>query len=154
MLKIVTGDLFDAEETYLCHQCNCVTNRAAHLAKAVFQKFPYSDVYTNRVIHNKPGTIAVKGDGGNQRFVVGLFGQYYPGYSKYPTSERDRYQARLSYFKSCLEYLKELKGSFAFPWRIGCGAAGGDWIQYLKAIRNFEKSIEGTVIVYRLPGVK
>jgi hypothetical protein len=45
-------------------------------------------------------------------------------------------------------------GSFAFPWRIGCGAAGGDWVRYLKAIRAFSEMIDGDVTVYKLPDAK
>lgn len=153
MLKIVTGDLFEATEGYLCHQCNCVTNRAAHLAKAVFDRFPYADVYTGRKIHDNPGTVRLCGEG-DQRRVVALFGQYYPGFSRFPNSKKDGYEARFYYFQECLEQLEELKGSFAFPWRIGCGAAGGDWVRYLREIKSFAERIDGDVTVYRLEGAK
>jgi len=153
MLKIITGDLFESTETFLCHQCNCVTTRSAHLAKAVFNKYPYSDVYTDRKIHDVPGTVSLTGTG-DQRMVVALFGQYYPGFSRFPNSRKDGGEARLHYFQECLEQLEQLEGDFAFPWRIGCGAAGGDWVRYLKEIKAFSERIDGNITVYRLEGAK
>jgi len=150
MIKVVQGNLFQSKETYLCHQCNCVTNRSKHLAKSVFTRFPYADIYSLRGEHSQPGTIEIRGDGKSQRFVIGMLGQYYPGRSKYPNASRDGTQARLTYFKDCLEKMESLEGSFAFPWRIGCGAAGGDWEEYLDAIKEFEATIKGDVTIYKL----
>lgn len=152
MFNLVEGDLFDANETYLVHQCNCVTNRSAHLAQAVFEKYPYADVYTGRQNHDTPGTILVRGNGKDRRFVVAMLGQYYPGFSRFPG--KDGYGARLSYFKCCLNDMTKLKGDFAFPWRIGCGAAGGKWEEYWEALIRFEQFIAGNVTVYKLPGAE
>jgi|SRR6185369_1222853 hypothetical protein len=158
MIEIVTGDLFDAKEKYLCHQCNCVTNRAAHLAKDVFARYPYADVYTGRTTHDKPGTIIVKGNGQDQRYVIALLGQYYPGKSKYPNSTLDGILTRQNYFYKCLLRIAQLPNleSVAFPWRIGCGAAGGIWENYLGNITNFANHIESTqgakVVIYQREG--
>lgn len=62
-LVIKAGNLLDANETYLCHQTNCVSRRAAHCAKAVFDRFPYANVYKNRIGSSVPGSILVRGDG-------------------------------------------------------------------------------------------
>jgi hypothetical protein len=153
MLKIVTGDLLRATEKYLCHQCNCITTRSKHLAKTVFTALPYANIYSERKEPSKPGTIIIKGDGKSERQVVNMLGQYYPG-SKYPNSNKDGCKARFNNFKSCLEKMKKLEGDFAFPWRIGCGAAGGDWDLYLGAIREFEQGIAGNVTIYKLGATK
>lgn len=150
MLQIVTGDLLDCKEKYLCHQTNCVTNRSKYLAKSVFVRFPYADIYSARKSPSSPGSIAIKGDGVDQRIVINLLGQYYPG-CKYPNSKKDGNSARVSYFKSCLDLMKHLDGDFAFPWRIGCGAAGGDWNTYLGLLTEFEDGIEHNVVIYKLP---
>lgn len=161
MIEIISGDLMNATETYLCHQCNCITNRSAHLAKAVFKQFPYADVYTKREKPSQPGTIEICGSnweaggkGYKERPVIAMFGQYYPGKTKYPSSKKDGLQARLNYFEACLERMKHLDGSFAFPWRIGCGAAGGDWEKYLNAIKNFSEKNSLMVNIYRLGSEK
>ncbi len=157
MLEIITGDLFEATEKYLCHQCNCVTNKAAHLAFDVFEKYPYADIYAPRTVPDKPGHIIIRGNGEDQRFVVAMLGQYYPGWSKFPKSSLDGIPVREKYFHQCLLRLAKVPEleSVAFPWRIGCGAAGGDWERYLGAITNFaqyvgEQGVE--VKIYRREG--
>lgn len=152
MFKIKTGDLLQATETYLCHQCNCVTNRSKYLSKAVFTTFPYADIYSRRIKPNKPGDVIIKGDGKAQRYVINMLGQYYPG-CKYPNSKKDGANARLIYFKTCLEKMKILKGDFAFPCYIGCGAAGGTWNLYLETLKTFEETIKGDVAIYKLKNV-
>jgi O-acetyl-ADP-ribose deacetylase (regulator of RNase III) len=155
MIEIVTGDLFAAKEKYLCHQCNCVTNKAAHLSKDVFKHYPYADIYSGRVDPNKPGTIDVKGNGQDQRYIINLLGQYFPGKPKYPLSSLDGFLVREKYFHQCLLRIAKIENleSVAFPWRIGCGAAGGDWDHYLGTITNFANYIEekqnATVSIYR-----
>ena len=149
-LKIIRGDLLKAHETYLCHQCNCISQRSAHLSHAVFQSFPHADVYSGREIPDKPGTIKIRGNNTDQRYVINMFGQYYPG-KKYPNSKKDGREKRAEFFNLCLNQMNDLQGDFAFPWRIGCGAAGGDWDRYLNMLRNFADDIEGNVTIYRLP---
>lgn len=157
MIEIVTGDLFEATEKYLVHQCNCVTNKAAHLAKDMFDKFPHADIYSPRTAPDKPGHIIIKGNGQDERYVVALLGQYYPGKARYPLSSLDGIPVREKYFYHALLRLAKEPAleSIAFPWRIGCGAAGGDWEHYLEMITNFANYV-GTkdvkVRIYRREG--
>lgn len=156
MIEIVRGDIFDSKDKYLCHQCNCVTNRAAHLAKDVFEHYPYADIYAPRTEPDIPGTIIIRGDGEDQRYVVALLGQYYPGSPKYPNSDRDGTVARQKYFHKTLLRLAAIPNleTIAFPWKIGCGAAGGDWEYYHGTIKNFATYVEAIqkakVKIYRL----
>jgi hypothetical protein len=40
----------------------------------------------------------------------------------------------------CLESITELKPkSIGFPWKIGCGLAGGDWKTYYSVILEWSK---------------
>lgn len=155
MIEIITGSIFDAKEKYICHQCNCVTKRSAHLAKDMFAQFHYADVYSGRVNPDTPGHIIVKGNGNDQRYVIALFGQYYPGFPKYPDSKLDGYEAREKYFYQALLRVAQIPNleSIAFPWKVGCGAAGGNWKHHLGNIENFTKYVEqsqGTkVVIYQ-----
>ena len=71
MIEIITGDLLEAKEKYIAHQCNCLTQNSAGTAKAIFDKFPYANTYERRIKDengettniDKPGTIIVLGDG-------------------------------------------------------------------------------------------
>lgn len=157
MIEIVTGDLFDAKEKYLVHQCNCVTNKAAHLAFDVFEKYPYANIYSPRTEPDKPGHILIRGNGKDERYVVAILGQYYPGRPKFPKSTLDGIPAREKYFYHGLLRLAQVPGleSVAFPWRIACGAAGGDWEHYLEMINNFAKYVDTQgvkVTIYRREG--
>lgn len=153
-IEIITGDLLDAKEQYIVHQCNCITNKAAHLAKSVFDRFPYADIYVARTVPDQPGHFIVRGDGKDQRYVIALLGQYYPGSPKYPNSKLDGTRAREVYFHHSLLRLARLPKveSIAFPWKIGCGAAGGNWKNYLGTLTNFAGFIAGKgtrVVIYQ-----
>src|SRR5271169_627912 len=157
MIEIITGDLFEAKEKYIVHQCNCITNKAAHLAKDMFDKFWHSDIYTCRTGPDKPGHIIIRGNGQDQRYVVALLGQYYPGRPKFPLSSLDGTAVREKYFYHALLRLAQVPDleSIAFPWRVACGAAGGEWEHYLGMITNFaqyvgEKGVK--VRIYRRNG--
>lgn len=160
MIEIVTGSIFDAKEKYICHQCNCVTKKAAHLSKDMFAHFPHADVYTGRTTPNVPGTIAIRGNGLDQRYVINIFGQYYPGEPKDAESELDGYLAREKHFYHGLLRIAKIPDleSVAFPWKVGCGAAGGDWKIFQGNINNFAKYVSekfGTkVVIYRRAGDK
>jgi O-acetyl-ADP-ribose deacetylase (regulator of RNase III) len=158
-IKLVKGNLLDAKEQFVCHQCNCVTRWAAHLAKDVFQRFPHADVYPPRIplgYRDQPGTIKVCGDGNDQRFVIAMFAQVYPGSSKAGyTSDVDSIPSRARYFKECLDKMANglTMASVAFPWQIGCGAAGGDWGTYVDMICDFSDKTIADVTIYKLPGL-
>jgi len=146
---IVFGDLFKSDAKYICHQCNSFTENGAHLAKAMFEKFPHADIYKNRngkdlpIKGETPGNIIIRGDGKDKRFVINMIGQWYPGRTKYPNSKKDGSAARLRAFKECLDKIVDITDldSIAFPWKIGCGAAGGDWMQYQRAIEEFAERV-------------
>jgi O-acetyl-ADP-ribose deacetylase (regulator of RNase III) len=158
MIEIITGDLLEATEQYIAHQCNCLTQNSAGTAKSIFDKFPYANTYANRTEPDKMGSIKILGNGQDQRFVINMFAQYYPGKSKFPKSTLDGTAVRLDCFYKCLLRVARLPDleSIAFPWRIGCNLGGGDWAAYLGTITNFAQYVEekqGTrVVIYRREG--
>jgi len=158
MLEIVTGSIFDSKEKYIVHQTNCITTRSAGIAKEIFDRYSYANLYSNRIKPDTPGTIIVRGNGLDQRYVIGLMGQYYPGKPKYPDAELDGIIARKKYFHKALMAIARIPDleSVAFNWRIGCKLAGGDWEYNLGTITNFAKYVDekfGTkVVIYRPDG--
>jgi len=44
-MKIVRGNILDATDPVIAHQCNCVSTKAAGLAAQIFDRFPLSDTY-------------------------------------------------------------------------------------------------------------
>jgi hypothetical protein len=152
---VVDGNLLDANDRYIAHQCNCVTDRAAGLAAAIFARFPHANIYIGRTTHDVPGTIEIRGqDGTNARPVIAIFGQVYPGKPRYPNSSTDGPAARERYFAAALDRIAALSGllSVGFPWEIGCGMAGGQWPRYRAMIDRFADANPcAKVTIYRLP---
>lgn len=139
MLRIV-GDLCSLNADYICHQCNCVTSGIGmYLAKTIFTKFPYANVYKdrNKRVRDTPGTICIKGDGRTERYIINMFAQYYPNTARYPN---DSTELRQKWFLMCLDKMAkcvQYGASVAFPERIGCNSAGGDWNVYYAMITKF-----------------
>jgi len=159
MIEIITGSLLDATEKYIVHQTNCIsTGSAAGIAKAIFDKYPYADCYADRKEPAKPGTIDIRGNGIDKRYVINLCGQNYPGKIVYPKSSTDGVAAREKYFYHGLLRIAKISEleSIAINWRIGCGIAGGDWGHYFQMLVNMEKYLNekyGTIVrIYRLAG--
>lgn len=145
-VKIVQGDLLTSTEQYLVHQCNCVTKRAAYLAKAIFTKYPWADIYRTRISPDRPGTIIIREQG--EKYIIALLGQYLPG----TPSKKDPAYKRIKYFQSGLLEIEKIQDleSIAFPYGIGCGAAGGDWVLYQEMIKQFSKRVTADVVIYKL----
>lgn len=136
------GDILYAEEDYICHQCNCVTVKSKGLSSQIFTNFPETDTYKyHSYLKSTPGTIKIF----HRLGIINMFAQYQPG--KVVSEKQDR----VMWFKRCLD--KILKhtpenSSFAFPYGIGCGLAGGDWKTYLALLRDFSK--HRNVVIYKL----
>lgn len=148
MIETITGDLLVAPEKYIVHQTNCVSmGRAGGLAYFLFKQFPYADCYSDRAESSVPGTLDIRGDGINDRLVVNLHGQYFPGGpldDEDGTEYLDTAYRRQKYFHKALLRLAKVENleSVAFPYCIGCGIAGGDWTWYEGTINNFAKYIK------------
>jgi len=143
--KIIEGDLLEHKQDYLIHQTNCIAIKYHGLSEQVFKKYPEANLYEKRrkiqkkggnkfVGRGVPGTIQVHDCG-----VINLIGQYYTGTARFPP--KDTPEKRFKWFKRCLKRLsihfKDKETSIAFPYKIGCGLAGGDWKKYRKAIEDF-----------------
>jgi len=152
-MKIVSGNILEAEEKYIVHQLNCVSIGAGGLAYHLFDKFPYADVYKTRSESNPhrvdtPGDIVICGNDIDQRYVIGIYGQYYPGSSN---SSNDTEEMRKQWFFQGLKKIRKIPNieSIAFPARIGCGLAGGDWNFYYNLLEKFSESLPNTdVTIY------
>lgn len=140
------GDIINATEDYICHQCNCVSTGAAGLAKALFNKYKWANTYIHRTPDeefkhfDKPGTVAVMHNGvPDIPNIVNMYAQYRPG-KPHKTSIMDGREARLKYFESCLNHMMRFvrePSSFSFPYGIGCGLAEGNWDDYHARIQWF-----------------
>jgi hypothetical protein len=143
---ITNDDILNSKEKYIAHQCNCVVNNPKGLAKSIFDKYPYADIYSSRKNKDIPGHNIICS--GNDKIIINMLAQYYPGKSKY---NNDSVPNRLQWFRDCLNEisnipdLKNKKESLAIPFNIGCGLAGGNWDDYYSIIK--EQNIN--IVLYK-----
>lgn len=162
IIEIKKGDLLDATEKIIAHQCNCVTVRSHGLSAAIAKKWPWADMYSKRCpisrkncasIPDIPGTTKIMTDPNDEhgQQIACLFGQWTPGkpnaFSRYyPKTYPDDRAARLTYFSRSLTSLehyceKNNIEKIAMPFKIGCGLAGGNWNDYEQMLENSTLSI-------------
>lgn len=153
MLYEVEGDLVKEEKyNIICHQTNCMGVMKSGIALQIAVRYPAvamrnSDYCEKR---NPLGTILpVKI--GPERICVNLYGQYNYGRNKRFTD----YEA----FQSALDKLAERLNkstipdswTIGFPYRIGCGLAGGAWNEIYPMIIEFSNKVAQDVYIVRLP---
>lgn len=165
-LKVINGSLLDATTEYIVQQTCCTALRPHGLSETIAKRWSSVDPYGKRTKYkgnwatadSRPavGSIQVYPNPDGPQ-VICAFAQYTHGKpGKYqdplmiPVS--DTTDDRLLNFKVCLERIAELKPkSLGFPWKIGCGLAGGNWSQYFDAIHTWaSKHPETQVIFYKL----
>jgi hypothetical protein len=170
-IEIKHQTIVAATEDYIVHQCCCTACKPHGLSATLAAAFPHSNIYALRKPiapgrnfsrpEDRPtaGTAKILGNGSTERYVAALFGQVAMGTpGRYnacglPDSAIDRQK----YFKSALDdlskqiSLQEQTASLAFPYKIGCGLAGGDWGIYSKLLETW--SLENpslTIVLYRV----
>jgi len=160
LLKIVEGDLLTAKEEYICQQTNCISINARGLSETIRLKFGVDPYSHRRSLHGRnhaipedcdiPGTIKVLSNGENK--VICMFAQYGMGEPfSYGNNIDDSFEKRLKWFNLCLFEIAKLKPkSLAFPYNIGCGLAGGNWNDYLSALKYFSNYFKIPVTIYKL----
>ena len=139
-MKTIDCNLLDTQADIIGHCCNCQNTMGSGVAAAIRQEYPevYDvDCQTVKGDRKKLGTVslAVVVDPTlhkNQtiKAVVNLYGQYSYGGER-PMSYEAIYTALVA-FK---EKLKPAVKTVAFPYKMACDAAGGDF-------RIVEKMIE------------
>jgi len=150
-MRIVDGDLLDCDAPIICHQCNCVTNRASGLALSLFQQYTWANVYLNRKEPSTPGSIIVSSYA--DKYVVNMFAQYYGGGPSGNKKHMDYKGMREGWFLECLRnlyrYVVDKDHKIAFPYLIGCGVARGDWENYHRMLKIFDAHTSNEVVIIR-----
>jgi hypothetical protein len=173
-IPIIEGDILDmtGKGSYIVQQCCCVSTYTAGLSAAIARKWPALNPYkTRRPVgksrratlntRDSPGTAEVFSIGGGAVNLVCLYAQYGPGKpSVYEDNEvqpfADTADARLKFFKDALEdaatMITDEGATLYFPYRIGCGLAGGNWPTYHAALKIYARiHPEFNVVIVKLP---
>lgn len=167
-ITTIIGDLLKSKEQYIVQQTCCTAVRPHGLSETIAREMPGCDPYALRKKFKgnwaveedrpEPGSLLIfqREEGAS---IICAFAQYYHGKpnvysSKDPLSlnREDGSAKRFEYFKSCLVLIAELKPkSVAFPYKIGCGLAGGSWALYEKTLNEWsESNPEIDIKIYRL----
>ncbi len=151
MTSIIKGDILKyTQKGYhivICHQTNCQTINAGGLAKAIFDKYPETNIYNKNEYVRIPGEyIALETKDG--KTVLNLNGQNYPGkINNIETKEKRLQWMKQALDKVSLEYRDRKNYLFLFPSMMGCGLAGGDWNDYHNLICDFEEKGHNVSII-------
>lgn len=155
-IHLIKSDIFLTGAKFICHQTNVVTKgQASGIAKVIFERYPYSDSYKDRIEDAIPGTIEVHGDGLFYRGIINMNSQFYPGKASSNLQSIDTVSNRKKWFHSALLLIAEIPNlqSIAFPHKIACGLGGGDWAWYERKLNKFAEYIEekcnADVLIYK-----
>jgi exonuclease III len=132
--KEYTSD-YKGKKVYIVHQCNCTSYSGRGLYSHIAKIYPQSDIYKNKQYKRKPDTIKIIGITKNEGSrtvnvelnIVCMFSQYNPGLPQ----GQETFKSREITFQKCLNLLSQELSTInnaivVFPFKIGCGLAGGN----------------------------
>lgn len=136
MFEIISGDILDANADYICHQVNCRNVMGAGVAKSIYTRYPEvkSEYHRFCALAKSPydllGQIHVVPILHTDLSVINIFAQL--NYGRENGVRYTDYQA----LKSALLKVNRLCSGkiVAFPYGIGCGLAGGEWVTVEKML--------------------
>lgn len=149
-IKAISGCIFE-QPGVLAHQTNCSSTHSAGLAAAVFNRFPNANTYGKwhkKRVYGACDVFDVSEYGTPVTHVVNMNAQYFPG----SVRTGENYAERHMRFSECLLELQGLVQRNGwkrvnFPYRIGCGLAGGNWDAYIAMLHKFAGSVDADVYV-------
>lgn len=163
----VYGDLLTIYHVdAICHQVNCLTVRSHGLSRQIALKYPWADIYQKRrpvakrnlatlETRGVPGTLRIFSKSGCPAIVCFLsqwdFGRCQNIRQRKISPYVDTKENRETWFRQCLQELAQTPfQTVAFPFKMGCGLAGGDWSFYFGLIKIFAKT-SGKKIIIAVP---
>jgi len=155
MLYEVKGNIVtDTQYTIFCHQVNCQGVMGAGLAKQIRERYPsvYED-YMREINSGRPllgsKICTMTAD---DRVCISMFAQ--DGYGQYMCyTNYVAFQIILDNIEHELNMLYSGQINLppvAFPYKIGCGLAGGNWDIIYRMIQKFSERIPNDVYIVKL----
>jgi O-acetyl-ADP-ribose deacetylase (regulator of RNase III) len=128
LITIVNGNLLDAKEDIIGHQCNAQAVMGSGVAKQLRERYPeiydeYKELFASSSAHELMGYCQIINCNDGKR-VANIIGQLNYGRTKYLYTDYASLEQGLRYLKA---YAKFHGYSVALPYKIGCGLANGDW---------------------------
>lgn len=138
-MKEISGNLFHSKADVLCHQVNTYGVMGAGIALEVRKRFPEVFRQYSELCQSVPGDEVLLGyalilpsDQNGSQYIANLFGQ---------TGWGTDYKHLESSLQKALDWMERNgKQTIAFPYKMSCGLAGGNW-NIVKGI--IRKTFEG-----------
>lgn len=135
MIHHVKGDLLESDCQVIMHQANANAVMGAGIAKQIAKTFP-AVLQADRDFpipvgsRDRLGKFSYARDG--DRFVINLYGQHRYGNGRH--TEPEAVKKALCRVMECLN--KDGRGDYKIgvPHGMGCGLAGGDWVEEIQPI--------------------
>ena len=161
MIQYYNGSIFDSKADILCHQVNCQGAFGYGIAGQVKKLFPEVEKTYKRItkqwIEKENGDTSkllgrvsaqpVEKDG--RWFLIGnLYGQDDYGRKKMVYTDYEALEKAMGEIRSFLE-ARGKNETVAFPYKIGCGSAGGDWNIVEDIIKRTFEGYSGEVQIWK-----
>lgn len=130
MVEIKTGNVFDTDAKYICHQVNCKGKMASGVAKEVRKRYPnvyweYMSIWERSIglgisLLGQAQFVKVEPN----RTIVNCFAQDNYGYDGGQYTNIKALKLALS---AVAAIAKQDNSKVAMPYKIGCVRGGADW---------------------------
>jgi O-acetyl-ADP-ribose deacetylase (regulator of RNase III) len=140
MIIYKKGDLLEATEDIICHQCNTYGLFGGGLAYQIKQVYPLCEKQTIKYLqYNKDfmGNYYLYVNKEDKRMIANCFTQDEDYKTNYEMLERC--------FTELMNNCKDMKQSIALAFNYGCGIANGDWNKVLKILKNIFTNYDLTI---------
>lgn len=146
MFKKENIDILKSGADVICHQVNCLGVMGTGLAKQIREAYPrvFEDYKTFVEAHKDRRALLGKVlycTTQKGQVIANMFGQLRYGYNGCHTN----YKALEACLKSVAEFANGK--TIAIPYKLGCGAGGGDWAIVSRIIFNVFENYEGIVMI-------
>lgn len=146
MVNIKYGNILDATENMICHQCNTEGVFGGGLACQIKEKYPVCELSAQSFVSyfGLPDLLGMINycQIGEDKVICNCFTQN----EDYSTNYEALEKACTEIFAIC----SKLNWSVAFPFKYGCGIAHGDWSIVLDIISRCASSFGLDVSIYCL----
>lgn len=132
MIIYKKGDLLQAIEDIICHQCNTHGTFGGGLAYQIKQVYPQCEKQTiefvkyRKTIDNILGDYYLYLNKQDKRVIANCF------------TQNEDYTTNYEIFEKCFNELKrnciDMKQTIAIPYGYGCGIANGNWNKVVKIL--------------------
>ena len=127
MVKIISGNLLDSKEDYICHQVNCQGVMGSGVAKAIRDEWPevFTEYrsYIDMCFGTPLGSICYAPINNSNQVVANMFAQSSYGYDGKRYTSYDAFCNCLTAMARDIPKYKTI----AFPYKIGSDRGGANW---------------------------